>query len=102
MVTRGEWLRASGERLRGWREHAGLRQSEAASKAGMPQSKWSLLEAGATRPNVEQALAIVALTGNAIALESWVPPAKRGAKRVAPTKRNKRRSRALAARSTST
>lgn len=40
-----------GRRLQGWREHCGLSQREAATRAGVSQSFWSQCEAGERVPS---------------------------------------------------
>lgn len=69
------------QRLRKWRVAAGLTQQEAAERAGLWQSAWSLIEHGQRSPSLEQAFRIAEVTGDEVPAAVWL---KRRPKVLAP------------------
>ncbi len=62
----------NGEKLRAWRERAGLSQDKAARRVGTSQRTWGAWEANGTTPEIDYADAIEKLTGGAVQMRDWV------------------------------
>lgn len=84
--------KSNGERLREWREAAGLTQADAAEKIGAEQGTWGPWEKDKKRPSVDYACAIDRLTVGAVPVSGWGRPSKARSK-----KRRRRQSMAPAA-----
>lgn len=66
------------ERLLAWRSSLDLSQAEAAERADMSQSAWCDYEAGRSRPKVDQAIRIAAVTRGSpyhVLVEDWAESA---------------------------
>ncbi len=62
----------NGEKLRIWRERAGLSQADAAEKIGTKQRTWAQWESEGTTPEIDFAEALEKLTGGAVTMRDWV------------------------------
>lgn len=60
----------TGERLRAWRQKAGLSQEQAAKKVGTTQRSWGAWETDTT-PEIDFAEAIEKLTRGEITMRDW-------------------------------
>ena len=55
-----------GDRLKGWRDGAGLNQTEAAKRVGVSQATWSDWEAGKKLPSADKAFDLEEKTGGEV------------------------------------
>lgn len=63
------------EKLKAWREAAGLRQGAAAKRVGATQATWSAWEVGHKRPSIELIVELCKLTAaseHAVSLHDFV------------------------------
>jgi transcriptional regulator with XRE-family HTH domain len=60
------------QKLREWREAAGLSQAQAAKRLGIAQGTWSTWERGDKRPELEFIFELEKATKRAVRLADWI------------------------------